>query len=348
MKIRFGIFCSLVFLSMHTYGVELSSVNVASCDYGATARTNDQISASIKIGDVLTAQGVTQQICYAYTNMDSGDIWYELENDLKIYGVNASNSQFVGGWPVTDYSEQVQMKGEEKTYRVRRTDIGYEEIPDPTAQMINATPNYFLSPMFAQSLGCYNQSPLRYSDVNGDNQSELLVFLNNDIVVFSPQLQKTIYSFNLNNKDELTEEQVELEFPSPHEDIPQFVSQHGLSGKFRQAVPAIRAFAKVFFDDVNQDNAPDVIVWRKLYESNLKTNPTLGFSKLGDLFVHYQLVNGEYKLQSSEQADIQGWLTSKNLTWQKGFPSTSECAGQEGQLIPEMHDPLLNDPDVLQ
>ena len=49
----------------------------------------------------------------------------------------------------------------------------------------------------------------------------------------------------------------------------------------------------------------------------------------------------------SMSTGIQSWLLAKNLTWQKGFLSKSECAGQEGQLIPEIHDPLLNDPDVL-
>jgi hypothetical protein len=44
---------------------------------------------------------------------------------------------------------------------------------------------------------------------------------------------------------------------------------------------------------------------------------------------------------------VKGWLTAKQLTWKKGYPSKSECAGQEGQFIPEMHDVLLNDPDVL-
>jgi hypothetical protein len=50
-----------------------------------------------------------------------------------------------------------------------------------------------------------------------------------------------------------------------------------------------------------------------------------------------------------KEQPVKGWLTSNNLTWwKKGYPSKSECAGQEGQFIPEMHDPLLNDPEVMQ
>ncbi|HEX6549060.1 MAG TPA: hypothetical protein VF117_00115, partial [Gammaproteobacteria bacterium] len=64
-------------------------------------------------------------------------------------------------------------------------------------------------------------------------------------------------------------------------------------------------------------------------------------------YLFYSLENGVYTKQSTDQAAIKGWLAAKSLTWQKGYPQTSECAGQTGQPIPEMVDPLLNDPDVL-
>jgi hypothetical protein len=90
-------------------------------------------------------------------------------------------------------------------------------------------------------------------------------------------------------------------------------------------------------------------VWRKLYLSKLLSEPVAGFDKVSDTYYHYERkVTGEYELKTDTAPEtIQGWLTAKNQTWQSGFPSKSECAGQEGQLIPEMHDPLLNDPDVL-
>ncbi len=91
----------------------------------------------------------------------------------------------------------------------------------------------------------------------------------------------------------------------------------------------------------------DILVWRKVYKSNLLKDPIAGFAKLSDTYIHHKLINGEYKKQPTEQSVIKGWLEAKNLTWQKGYPSKSECPGQEGKLIPEMHDPLLNDPDML-
>lgn len=92
----------------------------------------------------------------------------------------------------------------------------------------------------------------------------------------------------------------------------------------------------------------DILVWRKLYHSRLNSDSIKGFQHDADLMIHYQRAeNGEYLPQDTSPETIQNWLGSNNLTWQKGFPSKSECAGEEGKLIPEMHDVLLNDPDVL-
>ena len=92
----------------------------------------------------------------------------------------------------------------------------------------------------------------------------------------------------------------------------------------------------------HQNDLGNIILWRKYFES-LKQ----GDAKKDELFVHYSLVDGEYKKQPTAAETIKGWLAAKQLSWQQGFPSRSECPGQEGQLIPELHDPLLNDPDVL-
>ncbi|HQQ74666.1 MAG TPA: hypothetical protein PK031_05900, partial [Pseudomonadales bacterium] len=111
---------------------------------------------------------------------------------------------------------------------------------------------------------------------------------------------------------------------------------------------AWRSLGKVYVGNFYGENSGDIVLWRKLYESRLNSDSVKGFIKKGDLLVHYKLINGEYKKQSTDQSAIKSWLTAKQLTWSKGYPNKSECAGQEGQLIPEMHDPQLNDPDVMQ
>jgi len=101
--------------------------------------------------------------------------------------------------------------------------------------------------------------------------------------------------------------------------------------------------------DFDANGKSDILIWRKLYESNLGDNPVKGFHLLGEGVFHYEKsAAGEYVFKDDTESNVaKAWLTSNNLTWQKGFPSKSECEGQEGQLIPEMHDPLLNDPEVL-
>jgi hypothetical protein len=256
------------------------------------------------------------------------------------------------------------MKGEGITWKVRPALSAvkggdYIEITDPGLQVLDNTAKYTFDP-YTDSLGCLSNTPLRYGDINADAKQELVLFLQNDLVVFSVGNKKIFFSTNLHNADELKPERVEDWFLDEATVNPQHVAQSGTNNLIKAALPATRSFAKIYMDDFNTDGKKDIIVWRKLYESNLKTNSVLGFTKVGDLLVHYSLIDGEYQLQTNkpavdgefetddaQQNQLKGWLTSKNQTWQSGFPSKSECAGQEGQLIPEMHDPLLNDSDVL-
>ncbi|AJQ92856.1 hypothetical protein [Gynuella sunshinyii] len=108
-----------------------------------------------------------------------------------------------------------------------------------------------------------------------------------------------------------------------------------------------RSIAKLYVNDFDKDGHSDILVWRKMYESRLVGELLSGFKLNSQLYGHYALIDGEYHLQQTDEATIQGWLSANELTWQKGYPSSSECQGHEGELIPEMHDPLLNDPDVL-
>jgi len=131
-----------------------------------------------------------------------------------------------------------------------------------------------------------------------------------------------------------------------------------VAGASDAATTGMRSYSKLYVNDFENDGHEDILVWRKVYVSNNKANLQKGFSLIRDEYVHYERdltaqgsseagVTGEYLPQETDSATIQGWLATKNQTWQSGFPSKSECAGQDGQLIPEMHDPLLNDPDVL-
>lgn len=137
---------------------------------------------------------------------------------------------------------------------------------------------------------------------------------------------------------------------SSDNDIPQY--QMGFNPDYIDALPGLRGYAKLYVGDFDKNGQSDILVWRKLYDSNMQNNPVKGFHKLKDSFYHYEKSTaagstGEYLPQETDPGTIQSWLATNTLTWQQGYPSKSECEGEEGQLIPEMHDPLLNDPDVL-
>lgn len=202
-------------------------------------------------------------------------------------------------------------------------------------------------------IGCYNNSPLRYGDIDSNEQNELVLFLRDDMVIFSPASQRVIFSTTLAVDDWLTPEESEdyyLRYGGLSENSPQYQSGIAASaagnwqgGRF----PGYRGYTKLYFDDFDEDGTKDIIAWRKLYESRLQNEDTQGFKLIRETFLHYNLVDGEYLPQETDPVAIESWLTVNELTWSDGYPRLSECPGEEGELIAEMHDPLLNDPDVL-
>lgn len=223
---------------------------------------------------------------------------------------------------------------------------------DASEQKLELT--YELNP--ENTLGCYGNSPLRYGDLDGDTTDEIVLFLGEDLVMFSPEQEAIIFSQNLNIADWMSKEETsqwitDFGKAGPLGDQhPQYQSSiiAFTSANYQSVQAGYRGYGKLYFGDFNSDGKRDIIVWRKIYQSLLRGNTKDGFALKKDNYLHYEKsASGIYDLADTDANTINGWLTSKDLTWSKGYPSKSECAGQEGQLIPEMHDPLLNDPDVL-
>ncbi|MEJ2046265.1 MAG: hypothetical protein P8X74_21395, partial [Reinekea sp.] len=209
-------------------------------------------------------------------------------------------------------------------------------------------------------LGCYRNTPLRYGDIEQDGELELVLIVGNDLIVFSPERQKTVFQTNLSLNTWMSAERTVQYFDfhtiASHQVPPQYQQYIDPDNKF--PTRALRGYAKLYQGDFDQDGNSDLLVWRKLYRSNW-TGEQAGFSLTSDTYYHYERdldaqaesesgVTGEYLPQETTEEDIKSWLSENNLIWSKGYPSLSECAGEGGKLIPEMHDPLLNDPDVLQ
>src|SRR5690554_1852325 len=272
---------------------------------------------------------------------------YSLSGSNKLYLTNFDTRDVLGNWPLTPWAylsppPELIAQAEE-----------YDTIVDDFAGSLG------------YQVGCLSTAPLRYGDFDKDGRSELVLFIGNTLTVFSPDYGRTIFSTWLSLNDWLTAEDsleyyLEEDFSvNKKPENPQYESRIAHKRYYQSVhVPGYRGYSKIYIDDFNKDGNTDILVWKKIYLSKLEKDPQRGFDLVRDEFAHYSRdltaqqkseagVTGEYLPQDTRPETIQNWLSAKNLTWQKGFPSKSECAGEEGKLIPEMHDTLLNDPDVL-
>lgn len=327
----------ILFGSIFTATLTLASVLPGSIVRDSKQFTKEQKFLVWDMEDIATAQGwadVGSILSYVLVPETEKTYW-ALNRELVLSKINLKSNLFVGHWPINVQNsfhifEEIRKRYEEN------------HLPLPTEYSL----------IGRGQIGCYVNHPLRFGDLNGDASSEVVLFLKNNLVLFSPEKGRVIFSENLSVLDWLTQEETakEAEYkqipgPSPYQYLSSVLSDAPVFA------PGYRGYSKLYFGDFDSDNNPDILVWRKLYESH-KTGDIPGFKKLHDTYAQYELNlgsdGGAFELQETDGSTIQQWLSGASYTWQKGYPSKSECPGEEGMLIPEMHDPLLNDPDVLQ
>ena len=275
---------------------------------------------------------------------ESTDIAYVLSRKLNLGEVAIAPKEFIGNWPLTRWP--------------------YEPIEQSIVDLFDVYLGKFAvnyDTYLNKPIGCLNETPLRYGDIENDGSNELILFLGGDLVVFSVTTNNIVFSNVVSTDNWLSLDETVQYFDDfggeGHPDIPQY--QWSGVADLREPVPALRGYGKIYLGDFDEDGHQDILVWRKLYRSYWRADPTQGFELLSNAYYHYERdleaqaeseagITGEYLPQDTDEADIQTWLADNELTWSQGYPSVSECPGEKGQLIPEMHDPLLNDPDVLQ
>ena len=316
------------------------AVNDATLNELSTTTTPDAFAYGISW---LAQESVGGGTVDAFLKVPNSTDLYSLSSKLKLYHTNFDTRALLGNWPLTrtpdDQSAPISQFFESNTREgADEYDFQVGNYNDP-------------------ALGCLWDTPLRYGDIEQDATNELVLLLGYDrtdkinrqldIVIFSPQQQKVIFSSRLVREDigPLTTEA----FPNyTRQDKPgQLPKTSSSDTSTGLGNSAIRAYSKLYLGDFDENGKQDILIWRKRYDSKPIDDAVQGYILRKELLTHYELIEGEYLAQPTEEITIKEWLTTKQLSWQKGYPNQSECAGQENQLIPEMHDPLLNDADVL-
>lgn len=270
---------------------------------------------------------------YIVAFQDMGGYVFGLSNALRLLQVQTSDRSVLGSWPLTRWAGELE-EAQSGTL------FWQDYLDDRDWGRLSA------GRTDAGALGCLGDSPLRYGEFTNPEEPVLVLLLPGetgydylDLVIFSTVHHEVIFSSRVAMRDE-----------DDASHYPQALAPWQYQGEAFQkshTYPGFRLYSKLFVADFDDDGHKDVIQWRKQYDSR-KKGDLPGYQLANEALLFYKNDAGRYLMQQMDSAGVRAMLTTHNLTWQSGFPSKSECPGQEGELIPEMHDPLLNDPEVLQ
>ena len=337
------------------WGINLMSA--ALCDDNFNNKSIEELKAGRIIAQSYKKAGIEMYSCFGWTNLGEGSIWYNVTDNLDINSIDIVQSKVLNQWELSSLTDcSITGNNDSCNDGWWSGRWSKDEIIEP--EIIGRYPSTLSWRRLRAEIygvdfmGCMQHTPLRYGDVDNNGDPELIVFLPNlysvDMAIFSPSKKKTIFASKLDFNDVISFSDIKGTDRDYFEPTYQYYSRYVYDrNELSPGEKGYRSFAKIYTGDFDENGTPDILVWRKLYVSRLITDPVKGFELKGQMYGHYSLIDSEYKLQDTSAETVQNWLSTKNLTWQKGFPSLSECEGEEGQLIPEMHDPLLNDPDVL-
>ena len=293
--------------------------------------------------DVALDRGVSSiRSIVAYAELPEEERFLVLDRSLTLAKIDTNTKSVFGPWRLDRWDRQYFFSEVIERYK----SLGVEYPID------------IHNEVFAPGIGCLARKPLRYGDIWGNGEHDLLIVLNDLIFIFSLGHKKVVFSEYLGASDWLTEEEMRHVYSDERGDLKHQYASRLMAGNNSYA-NALRAYSKIYFGDFDQDDNPDIVVWRKLYKSNETGASVRGFSKERDVYQHFERsstaqkepnlkVAGEFLPQETGRHTIIEWLKNGELTWRKGYPTQSECSGREGQLIQDSHDPLLNDPDVFQ
>jgi len=336
--------------------IQLDVKDVVECYTPSENQSDKQRRAGLVIERVIKGGNVNEQgLCLGWSDMGGAKNWYMASSRSGVISIDVENNKLVGQWPIKNWQYMALNK---------ELFSSYASFPRHNINQI-ADFHFRSSNPMVDGVGCLSHKPFRYGKVSQSQTENDLVFLSStDFIVFSPHFQRVIFAEKYDQSDWVRKDDPELDrlYELPRQSyygIPkhQFISSISYYGS-GDTYAATRSYSKIYNGDFDDDGNPDIVVWRKTYRSNTLEDPVAGFSLLRNEWQHFEQdleaqkeypdgVTGEYIPQLTVPGIVQQWLIESELTWDEGFPSVSECDGEEGALIPEIHDPLLNDPDVL-
>jgi hypothetical protein len=371
---KFGYIFTLIFmfLSVESSGFALEKGLLYQTEVPTTLEGYKEYYLSHSLPGNSTTYIKNSRNDYSYYTLNSDAILFDTDLVPKTAKSFFVDETIVNKWPLVLWQYQVVLSGERAAAAIYVEDYATKSgqmdwvVEKPESLQIGpqvVMGSYWNFVDTDKKNGCLSTTPLRYGDIGSGDENLVLTLQNGRFILFSPDLGKSVFEFNYVNADELGESaqprlssaaiaenelgMLEYGYKKLGDEAPQWVAASGGNQSVMRILPAWRSFAKLYEGDINGDGTHNLLVWRKLYQSLQNSDDRSGFQLAAQNFISYKYTSLGYQIEDISTATIESWLTAQNQTWQSGYPSQSECAGEEGQLIPEMHDPLLNDPDVL-
>lgn len=180
---------ALIVCSSQSFGFKLN--NPAICDYTLENKTEVQVAAITSIVSIFESQNIERGDCLGWTNMGNGNDWNYITDEFAIYKFDISNEKYLGRFPLVRWPHEYI----------------HPEIHDKALGVWGGRP---YEPELAlydyQDSGSLAQNPLRYGDVDGNGSNEIVIITQEDLLFFSPELEKTIFMLRYNADEWLTPE----------------------------------------------------------------------------------------------------------------------------------------------
>jgi len=233
---------------------------------GSAHRDLEELSVSQReivwdLEDVALDRGVSSiRSIVAYAELPDEGASLVLDRSLTLAKIDTNTKSVFGPWRLDRWDRQYFFSEVVERYK----SLGVEYSID------------IHNEVFAPGIGCLGRKPLRYGDIWGNGEQDLLIVLNDLIFIFSLGHKKVVFSEYLDASDWLKDEEMHHVYSDERGDLKhQYASR--LMADNNSYANALRAYSKIYFGYFEQDDNPDIVVWRKLYKSNAAGASVRGF-----------------------------------------------------------------------